>query len=138
MEKFLTKVDKFNQMYELPRPLFPVAPTNEDISNFRVMICEEISEVEYIFPMENSYDRLTAYADLLGDLIVYCHTEARRRGIPMEPILDIIMESNFSKLAEDGSVIKDSTGKVGKGPFYWGPGTKIKNLIKEQLKPLGG
>lgn len=44
-------------------------------------------------------------------------------------ILDIIMQSNFSKLGEDGKPIYDERGKIMKGPGYWKPEPKIAEYL---------
>lgn len=73
---------------------------------------------------------LTDIADWLGDIVVYCASEARRYGIPLPQVLDIIMESNFSKLGADGKPIYDERDKLLKGPGYWKPEPKIKELLQ--------
>ena len=70
-----------------------------------------------------------AIADLLGDVIVYCRSEALKYGIPLEEVLSIIMDSNESKLGADGKPIYDANGKFLKGPNYWKPEPKIKELL---------
>jgi predicted HAD superfamily Cof-like phosphohydrolase len=80
--------------------------------------------------------RAAALADLLGDLIVYCASEARRWGIPLEPVLNTIMESNFSKLGADGQPLYDERGKVLKGPNYWKPEPKIEELLKAHYEKV--
>ncbi len=52
----------------------------------------------------------------------------------MEEILDVIMESNFSKLDQDGNPSYDERGKVLKGPNYWKPEPKIKEILKKKLE----
>lgn len=53
---------------------------------------------------------LTDIADWLGDIIVYCRSEAMKFGIPLEQVLEAIMGSNFSKV---GAVPQyDANGKV--------------------------
>lgn len=74
-------------------------------------------------------DVLVELADLLGDIIVYCTSEAARFGIPMDEVLKVIMASNFSKLDENGMPIYDADGKVCKGPGYWKPEPQIKALL---------
>jgi len=69
-------------------------------------------------------------ADLLGDVIVYCRSEALKYGLPLEAVLDIIMDSNESKLGADGKPIYDANGKFLKGPGYWKPDPKIKSLLE--------
>ena len=80
-------------------------------------------------PGLESIDVLVELADLLGDIIVYCTSEAARFGIPMDEVLKIIMASNFSKLDENGQPIYDADGKVCKGPNYWKPEPRIKELL---------
>jgi predicted HAD superfamily Cof-like phosphohydrolase len=70
-------------------------------------------------------------ADLLGDVIVYCRSEALKYGLPLEDVLDIIMDSNESKLGADGKPIYDANGKFLKGPDYWKPEPKIKALLEK-------
>lgn len=146
MKDFLEKIKKFNTMYENPTPNDLVLPTARNIDNFHGIIQEEVEEGEDLVrnslnieekgyaDQDEFLDILTEYADWLGDMIVYCHTEARKWGLPMDKILDIIMESNFSKLAEDGSVLKDDRNKILKGPNYWKPEPKIRELLRKKLE----
>jgi len=45
-------------------------------------------------------------------------------------VLDVIMDSNESKLGADGKPIYDANGKFLKGPGYWKPEPKIKALLE--------
>jgi len=49
--------------------------------------------------------------------------------LPLEEVLDVIMDSNESKLGADGRPIYDANGKFLKGPAYWRPEPKIKALL---------
>jgi hypothetical protein len=80
-------------------------------------------------PFENLVDYKVALADWLGDIIVYCASEARRFDIPIEQVLQIIMDSNFSKADENGNPIYDDRGKVCKGKNYWKPEPEIEKLL---------
>ena len=75
-------------------------------------------------------DIAVAIADVLGDIIVYCRSEALKYGIPLEAVLDIIMDSNESKLGADGNPIYDANGKFLKGPNYWKPEPRIRALLE--------
>lgn len=75
-------------------------------------------------------DFLTGLADLLCDIQVYCASEMERFGLPNQLILQIIMESNKSKLGADGEPIYDEQGKFMKGPNYWKPEPRIRQLIE--------
>jgi hypothetical protein len=77
---------------------------------------------------------LTSVADLLADIIVYCVSEMRKFGLPPAAIMAIVMESNRSKLQPDGSAKYDDNGKFLKGPNYFPPEPKLKELITELLE----
>jgi predicted HAD superfamily Cof-like phosphohydrolase len=61
--------------------------------------------------------------------MVYCRSEALKYGLPLEDVLNVIMDSNASKLGADGKPIYDENGKFLKGPNYWKPEPKIKTLL---------
>ena len=145
--KFIQDIEKFNGMYGLPKPEHPtleaVGNPLTRLDNFKNILLEEVEEVdeiiaslgenallEYPISEEAKLEALTNLSDWLGDIIVYAASEMRRFGLPIEGVLDAIMESNFSKLAADGTVIMDDRGKVMKGPGYWKPEPKIKELLQ--------
>ncbi len=74
---------------------------------------------------------LVGVADWLGDMVVYIRSEAMKYGIPLESVLACIMGSNFTKLADDGSVIKNENGKVIKGPNFVPPERHIYATLFE-------
>lgn len=124
MYEFLARVRKFNQVYGLPDPATPQMVSSLRLRQFKAMLLEEVNEADTIREIEE-------FADWLGDIIVYCTSEAIRHGLPMEEILDIIMDSNMSKLGEDGKpIINPETGKVLKGPNYWRPENKILYMLR--------
>jgi predicted HAD superfamily Cof-like phosphohydrolase len=115
----------------------------ERIKNFASILGEEVEESADIIEKyeslknkngelskEDRLEVLTDMSDWLGDIVVYCASEARRWGLPLNDILEVIMQSNFSKLDEKGLPIYDDRGKVLKGPNYWKPEPKIKELLK--------
>lgn len=132
-------IARMNRTYELPQ----VKTWNqmyERIRAFESILKEECSE---IIEIEAELDKTTdenrqatmlracvMLADLLGDIIVYCASEAARWDIPLEETLAIIMASNFSKLGADGKPIKDERGKFLKGPNYWKPEPYIQALLE--------
>lgn len=75
-------------------------------------------------------DHYVSLADLLGDIIVYCASEANKHGIYLPEILQAIMESQWSKLGANGEVIKDENGKFLKGENYQPPEAMIKKLLQ--------
>lgn len=142
-DKFYADIEKFNQIYKLPCNETPVLLDSDRIDNFKNILAEEVDEADDI---SNKYKEmlaasggtlnpeqklaiLTDMSDWLGDIVVYCASEAKRWGIPLEKVLGVIMESNFSKLGADGKPIYDERGKVMKGPNYWKPEPKISELL---------
>lgn len=104
------------------------------LAGLKKTLADEVEEITQIIDnLENGATDeasiLTEIADLLGDITIYCASEAQKFGLPMKDILKIIMESNFSKLGEDGQPIYNADGKVMKGPDYWKPEPQIKELI---------
>ena len=73
---------------------------------------------------------MTALADTLGDLNVYDTSEFLRWGFPMMTILNTIMESQASKLDENGKPLKSEDGaKFIKGPYFESPEAKIREIL---------
>lgn len=132
------RIEEFHKTFGLPMPVAPQAPTPERLRRFREILADEMAEgemvqvqVEFNTPgLQNA--ALVDFADWLGDIIVYCWSEARRHGIPMDQVLEIIMDSNASKLGPDGLAIIRN-GKVQKGPGYWKPEPKIAELLGVKL-----
>ena len=133
---FAERIAAMNAMYKLPAQPSPVLPNDpaDRLRKFKATLLDEINEIDDIVSsieqQADPLDILVAVADLLGDVIVYCRSEALKYGIPLEEVLSIIMDSNESKLGADGKPIYDSNGKFLKGPNYWKPEPKIRELLK--------
>ena len=152
----------FNGMYKLPIAPVPSLEAEQDWQNKRLkadfdgvqalrvrmedffarILQNELNEWEDIDKKardigsrKEEIDLLVDLADLLGDIQVYCASEMARFGLPIKQVLDIIMESNFSKLDANGQPIYDEDGKVCKGPNYWKPEPKIKELLLSLQNP---
>ena len=137
MSAFSRDIEKFNGIYKLPVNATPTleigVPVLERLKAFKHILLEEIDEIDDIVrDVEEGaapLDVLTALADLLGDIQVYCASEMAKFGLPLDEVLGIIMQSNFSKLGADGQPIYDERGKVQKGPNYWKPEPKLRDLL---------
>jgi len=138
---FQTDIKRFNQMYKLDCNEFPTidisVPLIKRLHDFKKILLEEINEIDDIIWKADKLDGpedvvnlLTSLADFLGDVQIYCASEMRKFGLPNDDILKIIMLSNFSKLGLDGEPIYDDYGKVQKGPLYYKPEPRIKDLIE--------
>lgn len=136
---FAKRIAEMNAMYKLPAHQSPVlaADPAERLRRFKLTLLDEINEIDQIVNavegQADPLDVLVAVADLLGDVIVYCRSEALKYGIPLEEVLAIIMDSNESKLGADGEPIYDQNGKFLKGPNYWKPEPKIKELLQAAI-----
>jgi len=137
MSQFSEDIAKFNGIYKLPvnaKPSLDVGvPAGDRLKAFKSILAEELGEIDEIVEAAESgspaLEVLTMLADLLGDIQVYCASEMAKFGLPLDQVLAIIMQSNFSKLGTDGKPIYDARGKVQKGPHYWKPEPKIKELL---------
>ena len=143
MSNFTSQIKAFNEMYKLPAPTYPCVPRAEfptpmdlidRLAKFKLILLEELDEVHELQVSINrgasDVEILTELADWLGDLQVYCASEMTKFGLDNEIVLGIIMESNMSKLGEDGKPIYDGRGKVMKGPGYWKPEPIIQKFIE--------
>ncbi len=140
---FLKDIRKMTSLYGQPVNDKPTLLGVNQLINFKSILSEEVNEVDEIIEFyqknkenitkEQEVEILTQIADWLGDIIVYSSNEATKHGIDLAPVLDIIMQSNFSKIGADGKPIKDERGKFLKGPNYWKPEPKISELLKSKL-----
>ena len=146
-QDFYQAISRFNRMYKLHENDQPTLLGPERVGNFHAILLEEVEEGLDL--MKNyeaaqaegagmlSEDQrlaiLTEMSDWLGDIVVYCASEAKHWGLPLNKILGVIMESNFSKLGADGQPIYDDRGKVMKGPGYWKPEPRIRELLSSPL-----
>ena len=133
---FAQRIAEMNAMYKLPandRPTLP-ADVSDRLMKFKATLMDEVHEIDEIVKLAKdgaaTADIAVAIADLLGDIVVYCRSEALKYGLPLEEVLDVIMDSNESKLGADGKPIYDANGKFLKGPNYWKPEPKIKVLLE--------
>ena len=137
---FHERIAAMNAMYKLPAHDRPAIPDDvaERLVKFKATLMDEVHEIDDIVDLaKQGADPMTlavAIADLLGDVIVYCRSEALKYGLPLETVLDIIMDSNESKLGADGKPIYDANGKFLKGPNYWKPEPKIQALLESTSK----
>lgn len=143
-KSFHQAIIKMNETYELPVNQAPTLLTNQALrtQQFIDILNKEIDEGygmlqqlqgQLYFDSEKQLESLTDLADWYGDIIVYVTSEAIRNGIPLMEVLQIIMESNMTKLGEDGKPIKDENDKFLKGPNFVTPEARIKELLRSKL-----
>jgi NTP pyrophosphatase (non-canonical NTP hydrolase) len=135
-KSFAQRIAAMNAMYRLPAHDQPTLPDDvaERLAKFKATLLDEVHEIDEIVAAAKSgaapADVAVAIADLLGDIVVYCRSEALKYGLPLEDVLDVIMDSNESKLGADGNPIYDANGKFLKGPNYWKPEPRIRALLE--------
>jgi hypothetical protein len=87
---FAKRIALMNAMYRLPSNATPVLPADvaERLQKFKATLSDEVDEIDDIVAMArdgaSSVDVAVAIADLLGDIIVYCRSEALKYGIPLD------------------------------------------------------
>jgi len=139
--QFSQDIEKFNNIYKLPVSPVPTldvgVPVLQRLKAFKNILAEELDEMDDIVRAieagASQAEVLTMLADLLGDIQVYCASEMAKFGLPLDGVLETIMQSNFSKLGADGNPIYDERGKVLKGPGYWKPEPKLKAMLEARL-----
>ncbi len=88
---------------------------------------------------QNNQTKLTvnmvALADTLIDITVYDYSEMVRWGIPAEECSHAVMESQITKLDDNGKPIMAEDGsKFIKGPYFQPPEPRIKEILEEHSK----
>lgn len=87
-------------------------------------LAQDLTVEDYIY--KNRIDHVQAGLTSLKAIV---WTIAKQGGIPLKEIIEIIHESNMSKLGADGKPILRSDGKILKGPNFFTPTAKIKELL---------
>ena len=130
-KSFAERIEIMNNMYKMPANCLPTIPADvaSRLPKFKRTLLDEVAEIDEIDPSLPPLELTTAIADVLGDIIVYCRSEALKYGIPLEDVLDIIMDSNESKLGADGKPIYNEDGKFLKGPNYFKPEPAISKRL---------
>lgn len=142
LKSFEEDIQDFNKIYKLPVNTTPTlsigVPVLDRLKDFKNILLEEIDELDDIIEKielgeVDDFEILTDLGDFLGDVHVYCASEMMKFGLPIGLILAAIMESNFSKLDENGKPIYDERGKVLKGPNYWKPEPLIRQILEAKF-----
>lgn len=135
------KIGDFNEFYGLPNPGIPTLSAVGDpvkrVLGFTKTLRDELDEGLDIINKLNAgageVEVLTDLADWFNDIVVYSLSEAAKFGIPSAKVLEAIMESNFSKREEDGTVLKDEFGKVLKGSLFYPPEPEIRRILMDEM-----
>jgi len=89
------------------------------------LIAEEVHEfmiaADECFADPENTDRREELVKELSDLVFVCYQFAATYGIDLDKAMQLVYESNLSKLDEQGKPIYREDGKVLKGPSYLPP-----------------
>ena len=87
---FHQRIAAMNAMYKLPANEAPTIPADvaERLAKFKATLLDEVHEIDEIVQLAktggNPADVAVAIADVLGDIMVYCRSEALKYGLPLE------------------------------------------------------
>lgn len=125
MKTVFEKIRENAETFLVPTPTRPTNHGLERAAAFRRVVkeeCDELTDCDLEVSLIN-------YADTLGDIIVYCMTEAVRWGIPLEPVLHAIIDSQRSKLVDGKPIWAEDGSKYLKGPNFVPPEPKIAEIL---------
>lgn len=128
-ESILARIKQMNEMMRLPINEKPTDLGDKRIDDLYFTLRQEVKELLDIDPDGSFESKLVALADLLADMIVYCMSESVKWGIPIIPVLHAVIDSQESKLDENGNPIFDERGKFLKGPNYQPPEPAIHTIL---------
>lgn len=129
MKTNFDKVRDFMEACDQDIETSPKFPLDPDITFLRVkLIREELQELEEAI----AYNDIVEVADALTDLLYVVYGAGHTFGVKLDACFDEVHSSNMTKLGPDGKAIKNSYGKVMKGPNYREPELKKVLFPKEK------
>lgn len=139
MSDFFRRIKEMNEVMKIGNPSKLKDLGLKRIIQFRTIINDEVKEVDDVIeksqigPHDSSVtasESLVDYFDWLSDMIVYSASEMVRWGVDPDHILQLVMDSQESKLDENGEPIHcPETGKFLKGPNYQAPEPMIRAYL---------
>jgi len=136
LQDFLSRIRQMNQTFELEVNDTPTDLGTERLYKFHIVLTDEVDELLECQGdmLENEPVDLVKLADLLGDVIVFCTSEACKWGIPILPVLHAIMDSQESKLVDGKPLKAPDNSKFIKGPNYQSPEPQIERILCQALQ----
>ena len=112
-----SKVGTFMKTFGQEVKIKPSFSTDK-INKLRLDLIKE--ELEELTEAMNNKDLLEV-ADALTDILYVTYGAGHAFGIDLDKCFDEVLNSNMSKLDENGKPIYNDSGKVMKGPNYFKP-----------------
>lgn len=126
MNKMQEQVYEFQKTFRQPHPSFPTMITDERKLLRTSLLIEEMNE--YL-----RANNIIDIADALGDMLYILFGTAVEHGLDMQPIIDIIQDSNMSKLDDNGMPIINEFGKIVKSHNFIPPEPRIEKEVIRQI-----
>lgn len=120
LDKSIDRLIEFHTKFKHPVNSSPYLNDNQLNKLREKLIDEEFGELKEGLKNKDP----VAVTDALGDLLVVILGAGVSLGLPLGKAFDEIMDSNMSKLGEDGEPIYRADGKILKGPNYRPPDLK--------------
>ncbi len=130
------RIAEMNATFEAPCKNQLTQATKERVTAFNEILTEECSEISQTICPDSGEVNMVAFADVLGDLCVFCFSEARRHGIPLTDVIHLILDSQTSKLVDGKPLWNEEKTKFIKGPNYKPPEEAIHNLLYNSKPPI--
>ena len=136
MATFVERISQMNKTFEVPTNDTPTDMGASRIQQFHKVLSEEVNELLEALPESpDGSSNMVAYADCLGDIVVYVFSEAERWGIPLDAVLHAILDSQDSKLVDGKPVWAPDRSKFIKGPNYQPPESAILEILTKAKFP---
>lgn len=133
-KSFVERISQMNKTFEVPTNSSPTDMRPTRIRQFHKVLSEEVDELLEALPDESGSSNIVAYADCLGDIVVYVFSEAERWGIPLDAVLHAILDSQNSKLVDGKPLWNEDRSKFIKGPNYRPPEEAICDILFPAVK----
>lgn len=129
MNNFMERIDRMNRVFNTGFKENPTDLGKSRVREFYAILSEEVDELLIANGKDPTEVDLVAYADCLADIVIYCTSEARRWGIPIVPILHVVIDSQDSKLVDGEPIYNKEGSKFIKGPNFQPPEENIHNIL---------
>lgn len=108
---------EWHEYFGVPVNSTPTFPDDRTVTTRLVMLDEEVAELKDAISQKD----LVAVADAIGDILFITYGAADEFGMDADAIFEEVTRSNWTKLAEDGTVLRRDDGKILKGPNFEEP-----------------
>jgi predicted HAD superfamily Cof-like phosphohydrolase len=123
---YVSKVREFAEACNGSLAEKPVELSKDEISFIRIMVNDELTE------LEEAKD-IVEQADALVDAIYYLCDCAAKHGMNLDPLFEIVHRANMTKIV-DGKIIRREDGKILKPEGWQDPKPILESEMERQSK----